>query len=143
MPKLKRHPSAQRFHDLLAEIGRLHDKKQKDYGSDIDPFANVRSAEEWGIPGWTYCMLRISEKCHRLQAMRRNGRLVNESASDSFRDLAVYALIAEVLYEEEHAPAKIAEYKDYVTLSEVFRADKEANNERSRRGAKKATRHRA
>lgn len=97
----KRHPLAQRFHSILAEIGKLHDRKQKDYGKEDDPFANVRSAEEWGIPGWTYCMLRIGEKCHRLQAMRRNGKLANESATDSFRDLAVYAIIAEVMFEEK------------------------------------------
>jgi len=99
--KPKRHPSAQRFHDLLAEIGKLHDKKQVDYGQDDDPFANVRSAEQWGVPPWVYAMLRITEKVHRLQAMRRNGRLANESAQDSFRDLAVYALIAEVLFDED------------------------------------------
>jgi hypothetical protein len=94
------HPSAARFHQLLKEIGLLHDQKQQDYGRETDPFANVRSAEEWGIPGWVYAMLRIGEKCHRLQAMRQNGKLANESAIDSFRDLAVYALIAEVLFEE-------------------------------------------
>ena len=78
------HPSAARFHQLLKEIGLLHDQKQQDYGRENDPFANVRSAEEWGIPGWVYAMLRIGEKCHRLQAMHRNGKLANESAQDSF-----------------------------------------------------------
>lgn len=123
---VERHPLAQRFHDILAEIGALHDKKQVDYGKEGDPFANVRSAREWGVDPWVYAMMRISEKCHRLQAMRRNGRLANESATDSFRDLAVYALIAEVLFDEQH-PANtspstnytvIGKYVDFINFSE-------------------------
>ncbi len=37
------------FHHELGEIGRLHDKKQKDYGSPHDPFSNVRASEDFGI----------------------------------------------------------------------------------------------
>jgi len=142
--KKLRHPLAQRFHDILSEIGRLHDKKQKDYGKEDDPFANVRSAEEWGIPGWVYCMLRIGEKGHRLQAMRRNGKLANESATDSFRDLAVYALIAEVLFEEAQrklAPSTIGNYCDFQNFSD-FARDKELKRVRSHRSSKKAARRR-
>jgi hypothetical protein len=113
----RRHPSAERFHELLREIGELHDRKQKDYGRASDPFANVRSAERWGVPGWTYAMLRIEEKCHRLEAMKTNGQLANESAEDSFRDLAVYALIALILFEEgSHAPDSV----DRVTGDAAF-----------------------
>jgi hypothetical protein len=118
-----RHPLAQRFHDILVEIGELHDLKQKDYGRDDDPFANVRSSEKWDVPAWTYAMMRIEEKCHRLQALRRNGRLANESAKDSFRDLAVYALIAEVLFEEGNN--KLKPYTDFPGMSTVALADEE------------------
>ncbi len=34
------------FHALLKEMGELHDRKQEDYGTDGDPFANVRGATE-------------------------------------------------------------------------------------------------
>jgi len=96
----ERHPSSQRFHDLLAEIGALHDKKQADYGSDNDPFANVRASERWGLPAWAGALLRASDKVARLQNFARKGKLANESAEDSMLDVAVYALIAKVLYEE-------------------------------------------
>ena len=33
-----------KFHDIIAQIVALHDQKQKDYGKDDDPFANVRAA---------------------------------------------------------------------------------------------------
>ena len=39
-----------RFHSLLKQIGDLHDKKQQDYGSSADPFANIRGGEEFGVP---------------------------------------------------------------------------------------------
>lgn len=95
-----RHPSSTRFHALLAQAGALHDQKQADYGSDTDPFANVRASEEWGIPSWVGALVRLNDKVQRLKAFARKGSLQNESAQDSMLDIAVYALISYVLYEE-------------------------------------------
>lgn len=89
-----------RFHAVLAELGHLHDKKQQDYGSPTDPFANFRSGEDWGIPAWVHALLRAQEKNNRLKSLHRNGRLENEPARDSFLDLAVCAIIGLVLWEE-------------------------------------------
>lgn len=97
-----RHPNSARFHELLAEIGALHDKKQADYGRGDDPFANVRASEEWGVRPWIGAMIRLNDKVRRLQSLVANGRLSNESADDSLRDIAVYAIISLVLYEQEH-----------------------------------------
>jgi hypothetical protein len=94
------HPSSQRFHAILKELGELHDLKQKDYGRADDPFANVRATQDWGIPAWQGAMIRATDKVKRLQAYAQNGRLANEGVEDSLRDLAVYAVIALVLYEE-------------------------------------------
>lgn len=96
------HPASQRFHELLQESGALHDLKQRDYGTDSDPFFNVRSSEEWGVDPWVGAMVRATDKIRRLQAYVRNGTLKNESVEDSLRDLAVYSLIALVLWEEQH-----------------------------------------
>lgn len=96
-----RHPNSQRFHQLLAELGELHDKKQADYGRGDDPFANVRASEEWGVRPWIGAMIRLNDKVRRLQSLVANGRLSNESADDSLRDIAVYAIISLVLYEQE------------------------------------------
>ena len=95
-----RHPNSARFHELLAESGELHDRKQADYGRGDDPFANVRSSEDWGVPGWVGAMVRLNDKVKRLQNLVANGKLENESAEDSLRDIAVYALIALVLFEQ-------------------------------------------
>jgi hypothetical protein len=98
-----KHPSSQRFHEHLATLGELHDKKQADYGKDDDPFANIRSASEFGVPSWTGALIRMNDKMNRLKAFSIRGSLENESAADSLRDIAVYALIALVLLEEADA----------------------------------------
>ena len=45
-------------------------------------------------------MVRANDKVKRLQNFARKGSLANESAEDSFDDLAVYAIIGKVLYRE-------------------------------------------
>lgn len=95
-----------RFHALLTQIGELHDKKQEDYGSDTDPFANVRGSLDWGVEPWVGALLRAGDKVHRLQEFANRGTLANESAEDSMMDIAVYALIALVLYREASDPSK-------------------------------------
>lgn len=99
-PILKRHPSSERFHEVLRSLAALHDRKSLDYGRDDDPFANVRASSEWGVPEWVGAMVRATDKVRRLQTFARRGSLANESAKDAFLDLAVYAVIALVLYEE-------------------------------------------
>lgn len=104
----ERHPSSARFHAILHELGALHDRKQADYGRGNDPFANVRGSSAWGIPEWVGAMIRAADKVRRLETFARRGSLANESAVDSFADLAVYAVIALVLYEEASAGAPAA-----------------------------------
>jgi len=96
-----RHPLSERFHELLKEAGDLHDIKQRDYGLDSDPFANVRGSSSWGMPSWVGAMVRATDKIRRLQTFARKGELANESVEDAFMDLAVYAIIGRVLFEEE------------------------------------------
>jgi len=94
---------SERFHKVLKELGDLHDAKQKDYGTDQDPFANVRASERFGIPAWIGAVVRGNDKMARLQTFIQKGSLQNESVEDSLRDLAVYAIIALVLFEEQQA----------------------------------------
>ena len=101
---MSEHAGDPRLHALLATIGELHDRKQQDYGSDSDPFQNLRSAEAFGVPPWVAAMVRLNDKVHRLQRFAAKGSLANESAKDSMLDIAVYALIAHILYEESEAP---------------------------------------
>ena len=90
------------FMYIVDEIVAMHDRKQKDYGTNADPFANVRAAAEFGIEPWIGCLVRANDKMKRLQKAARGGELVNESVEDSMLDLAVYAIICLVLYREVH-----------------------------------------
>ena len=104
-----------RFHALLKEIGDLHDKKQNDYGRTTDPFANVRGSQDWGVQPWVGAMIRANDKVKRLQKVADGGELMNESARDSFMDLAVYSLIGLILYEEalsEFETVDVTEFGD-------------------------------
>lgn len=98
-----RHPNSARFHELLKIAGDRHDEKQADYGLGDDPFANVRASEEWGIAGWTGAMIRLNDKVRRLQSFAKKGTLNGDSADNDFIDIAVYALIAYVLWEQGNA----------------------------------------
>ena len=89
-----------RFHALLKEIGELHDRKQEDYGRDVDPFANVRASQEFGVAPWVGALIRLNDKVTRLKAFAIKGSLANESAEDSMLDIAVYSLISLILYRE-------------------------------------------
>lgn len=101
--KPDRHPASARFHEILRGLADLHDRKQADYGRGEDPFANVRGSTEWGIDGWVGAMIRATDKVRRLQTFSRTGSLANEGVLDAFDDLAVYAVIARVLFEQQQA----------------------------------------
>lgn len=98
-----RRRGSEHFHEELLSLGELHDKKQQDYGTEADPFANVRAAEDFGVPAWLGCLIRMNDKMTRLKTFAKKGSLSNESVEDSLRDLAVYSLIALCLYKEEDA----------------------------------------
>ena len=88
------------FEQVVDEIMALHSKKQADYGRTGDPFANVRASDDFGVAGWIGAVIRGNDKMRRLQAAARGQNLKNESIEDSLLDLAVYAIIALVLYRE-------------------------------------------
>lgn len=99
---IERAVGKERFYQLLDEMRSLHDQKQCDYGREDDSFSNVRASEEWGIDSWKGAMIRATDKIRRLQKYAKTGTLANEGVADSFMDLACYALIAQILWEEEN-----------------------------------------
>lgn len=113
-----------RFHALLKEIGALHDLKQCDYGTDADPFANVRAAEDFGIPGWLGAIIRANDKMKRLKTYAKTQVLRNEGVRDAFMDMAVYSLIALILFDEKRPKVEVKQgpYCDCGELPE-FRLD--------------------
>ena len=91
-----------RFHAILREMALTHDRKQADYGTDEDPFANYSSSEEFGVPAWKSAILRANEKMNRLKTYCKKGTLVNEGVEDAFLDLAVCTIISLVKWREQN-----------------------------------------
>ena len=89
-----------RFLKLSKEELELHANKQEDYGAEGDPFANVRSAMEFGVPAWVGALIRMNDKMTRLKKAAKGGTLTNEGVIDSLMDISVYAKIAVILYRE-------------------------------------------
>lgn len=87
----------------IDEISATHDSKGQDYGTDEDPYANVRSAERLGIPAWVEACALVTHKTTRIGAFLRRGKLRHEPVRDALLDQATYAVMALVLYDEEHA----------------------------------------
>lgn len=94
------HPTVTKFLAVLDEARDLHLRKSRDYGSDGDPYANVRGSEAWGLPAWAGAMLRAGDKVVRLQSYVSTGALANEGVEDSLIDIVVYAAIALALFRE-------------------------------------------
>lgn len=92
------------FAEILAEVMALHAKKSKDYGSDTDPYANVRSSEDFGVLAYVGGLIRAHDKVTRLKRFAQRGELANESAEDSMLDLCVYFPIILMLYREASKP---------------------------------------
>ena len=83
----------------------LHLRKTLDYGVDEDALSNIRSsADIVNMPAWAGCVLRMMDKMHRLKAYFRRGRVEFDGLSDTLKDLACYAVIAEVLRRQEQRP---------------------------------------
>ena len=90
------------FKQVLDAMWAMHQKKNKEYGSLEDPYRNVRSSADWGVDPWIGALIRGNDKIKRLQKYAQTHELANEGAEDSLIDLAVYAVIATVLWREQY-----------------------------------------
>ena len=95
-------PGSREFLEVLDELRTLHLRKTMDYGVDEDALSNIRSsADVVNMPAWAGCILRISDKMHRLKAFFRRGRCEFDGVEDTLKDIACYAAIALVLHREQ------------------------------------------
>lgn len=91
-----------RFYEIIEELKKLHHNKNANYATDQDPFSNFKECERMNIPAWKGCLVRMLDKVSRLVELSKGKPdMVKESITDSLRDLAVYSIICEILYEEK------------------------------------------
>lgn len=88
------------FKKICEMMSNLHDSKSKDYSGGTDPYANIRECEKMGIPAWQGTLVRIMDKTFRLMAFAKKGSVNHEAIEDTFVDLANYAVIALILYNQ-------------------------------------------
>jgi len=99
--QMESRPESEKFYDLCDGLKSMYQRKAADYGNGRDPLGNFEQARDWGITPFLGVMIRIGDKIARLQSFVIKGDLLNESVSDTLKDLAAYALLAHVILDRK------------------------------------------
>jgi len=96
--------SRERFNEIVKEMTELHDRKNRDYAG-AEYLSNFLMCERMGIPAWKGSLIRLSDKLSRLMNIARTGEIAvsDETVVDTLMDLAVYAIVTRILYENSRA----------------------------------------
>ena len=83
------------FHDLLAQMGETHDRKNHDYAQDGNPYSNFQFAANFaGVTVEQVFDVLIGVKQARLLNLTQPGKVPNhESINDTRLDQAVYVAL--------------------------------------------------
>jgi len=94
--------SPQEFKKIVDEIVELHTKKDADY-SGGEYLSDLLASKRAGITPWINVLLRIQQKVGRLESFAKQGafQVADEKVEDTCKDLAVYAIIMLMLYQEK------------------------------------------
>jgi hypothetical protein len=89
----------------LRELDLLTTHKNEGYAgrNPVDPWANYRSAERWGLTALDSALLRFAEKHNRAAVLYSHNGVdrVGEGLRETLMDAAAIALIAVALLDEE------------------------------------------
>lgn len=93
---------SRRYYEVLEEMIAIHDRKRHDYADSEDIFQNFRTSEMMGLPAWKGVCIRLGDKFSRIMGFAKKEKLEvkDESIRDTLIDMANYAIITLVLYEE-------------------------------------------
>lgn len=94
-----------KYHEILTEAQALHDIKAQGYGSDEDPYANMRMSEAFGIPAVIGIGMRMNDKMTRIKngsrRMLEDGvPMDGDTLRDSFLDMINYAAFGVMFLDE-------------------------------------------
>lgn len=97
------------FEALMIKMLTTYRAKNHDYDGSKAEFANCRSSEAMGIPAWKGVLIRMGDKFSRLVSFAKQGELKvkDESVEDTFIDMANYALIGHILYQDAKKAAQL------------------------------------
>jgi hypothetical protein len=102
-------PGHPRFYELLKRMEKVHAAKNHDYSGTLDPLRNLRQCGDAGVEPWVGVVVRLTDKMDRLKtfAAKREFRVKDESVADTFIDMANYALLGLILYEESESKKRV------------------------------------
>lgn len=101
-----------RFYQLIWEACELHEKKNHGYATTQNPLSNFYECENFGVPPWQGCLVRMSDKWSRLKNLAKaemepkvddlvmKAAQAMEPLSETLIDLGVYSFIDMILFEE-------------------------------------------
>lgn len=97
-----------RFFELLKVMGKTHAEKSHDYSGTRDPFKNFKVSEDLGVEPWVGALVRLNDKVERIKNFAKNRHLLvkDEGVKDTLLDLANYALLTYILFEEQELNRK-------------------------------------
>lgn len=86
-----------------ANAVEISKRKNADYATEADPFANFKACEMIGIPATTGILVRMTDKLMRVSNLLKKGeaQVKDESIGDTLSDLANYAIILRMLIENK------------------------------------------
>lgn len=98
----------ERFLALLEEMKEVFQKKNHDYSSDTDPFANFKLSELVGIDPFKGLLVRLGDKYSRVcfVTTKNEIKVKEETVRDTLIDMANYALIGIVMWENQYGKDK-------------------------------------
>lgn len=100
------HSGHPRFYELIDTISDLHHRKNSNYARKGEPLSNFQECESFGVPAFQGALVRMSDKWCRIKELSGGTPdAVGESVKDTLMDLAVYSLIAIILYEQSEQSA--------------------------------------
>jgi hypothetical protein len=105
------------FNQLIEEIKALHESKNHDYASDVDPLSNFRRAEKLGVTPLQGILVRMSDKWSRIEQLVSGKTPKNESLRDTLMDNAIYSLLGIIILDESNESKN-----EYVITDETLAA---------------------
>ena len=99
--KTKEEVIRERFLACIDQIVQTRKGKGKDYGDGEDSLSNLRECTRIGIQPMVGVFIRMEDKMARVRSFINKGNLENESVRDSLLDLSVYAILAQILLDEQ------------------------------------------
>lgn len=90
------------FDLIVEEMKALHKSKDHDYAGE-NYLSNLKACERIGLESWKGTLVRMQDKMSRLENFATSDSLLvkDESVEDTLKDLAVYSILALILYRQK------------------------------------------